>query len=118
MPRPERDREAAELFNNMAANPIQRINFTRNLVEGLGSALMIHTPIFEQIIAAEERDLKIMLEQQDDPTSLEIFKMFARFGIIQAKQQIAILKAFKDVRPQFIEAMKRHGAEKIEEIPE
>jgi len=118
MPKPERDQKAAEMFNQMAANPIQRISFTKNLVEGLGSALMIHTPIFDQIIAAEERDLKVMQENKDDPTSPEVFKIFARLGVIQAKQQIAILKAFKDIRPQFIEAMKRNGAIKIEEIPE
>jgi len=117
MPNEEHDRMTVEMYNRTAKNPFERTKFIQELVHGLGQILMLPTPIIEQMIASLKQDIKVMEKNEKEHTSV-IFAVLAKYGAVQARQEVAILQAFLDIRKTFLESMKKHGGKKLEEIPD
>ena len=111
------DQKTAAMYNRTAKNPIERVRFIQELVNGLAQVLMIPTPVLEQMINSLKHDIKKMEKDEQEHQNI-IFAVLAIYGAAQAKQECAMLQAFLDVRKDYIENMKKHGGKKLEEIPD
>lgn len=107
--------ETVKLYNDMAKDPVSRIRFTQEITLGLGRMLFIPTVCLEQLINAQESDIKILKEEATKPG---LIAFLADIGGPVACKELELLKAFLEVRATLIESICKTNPRAKNQFPE
>jgi hypothetical protein len=93
-----------------AVNPKQRIQLAAELSSSLRLLLYFHRPLLEQLVEKLRHDLGLIQKLPDlgHPLMNELAKMIAPAATTNAAQCIGLLKAYLDIRPYFVDAVRKN----------